>query len=92
MCPLCVHPPFLGRGAGVIGVVQDWFGPSTPWGRILGEDGVVYFVHRSALRGVQALTPGQSVEFVEAVTVRGPRAESVRLIVPVPVHAVDKEG
>jgi CspA family cold shock protein len=48
------------------------------FGKITGDDGRVYFVHRDDLTDVLALTPGQRVTFEPIETDKGPRAANVR--------------
>jgi cold shock CspA family protein len=67
------------------GIVKDWF-PERGYGWLLAGGGRV-FVHRNALGGVQDLAIGDVVEFVVTETVRGPRAESVRVLEPAAVQA-----
>jgi len=52
------------------------------FGFITGEDGVEYFFHFSAVRGVmfRQLRAGQRVEFTGEHSPKGPRAGDVRLI------------
>jgi len=49
------------------------------FGFINGENGELFF-HHSSLEGVsiEALSPGQTVEYEEAHSPKGPRAEKVR--------------
>jgi len=49
------------------------------FGFIRGENGTEYFFHRSAMQGTkfEDLQRGSEVEFTEAESDRGPRAEEV---------------
>jgi cold shock CspA family protein len=68
------------------------------FGYIIGEDGLRYFFHRSALQGTdwEEIAPGQAVEFGIATEAPGdqpyenPRAINVRLA-PEEIPAVDHE-
>lgn len=58
-----------------------WFDTEKGFGFLSRDDGGDVFVHTSALpEGVEALTPGQRVEFGVAAGKRGEQALSVRLL------------
>jgi cold shock CspA family protein len=67
------------------GRVYYW-SPDRGYGKILGDDDVLYFVHVSALIGVQELRLNEGVEFDAADAPRGPRAIRVR-VREVAIHA-----
>ena len=66
------------RGLGVHGGRVHHWDPRGLFGKITGDDRVVYFVHRDDLVDVLALAFGQRVEFSPLETPRGPRAIEVR--------------
>jgi CspA family cold shock protein len=52
------------------------------FGFIMGQDGLQYFMHRSAIRGgeiFEQLREGQLVAFDPTTSDKGPRAENVRV-------------
>lgn len=59
-----------------------WFNESKGYGFIARDDGVDVFVHYSAIEGegFRTLRQGQRVEFDVADSIKGPRAEKVRII------------
>ena len=63
----------------ISGTVARWIGDKG-FGFIQGEDGLQYFVHRSAVRSGQDLHVGEMVTFVQSTSEKGPRAEAVEAI------------
>lgn len=60
-----------------------WYDADKGFGFLVRDDGGEVFVHSSALpKGVEALRPGQRVEFGVAESRRGQQALSIRLIEP----------
>jgi len=68
------------------GVVHYW-SSDRAYGKLIGVDDVVYFVHASELTGVRELTVRQQVEFDATYPPRGPRAIRVRVLSPAPAKS-----
>lgn len=70
-----------------------WYDADKGFGFLTRDDGGEVFVHSSALpKGVEALRPGQRVEFGVAESRRGQQALSVRLIEQPPTLARSLRG
>ena len=55
-----------------------WFNRMKGYGFVEGEDGKDYFVHSTALDGVDSLDEGQKVTFAPEEGERGPQAKNVK--------------
>jgi len=57
-----------------------WFNDAKGFGFITGENGTDYFVHHNDVlgEGFKTLTEGESVEFEEGTSDKGPRASNVK--------------
>ncbi len=55
-----------------------WFNRMKGYGFVEGEDGKDYFVHSTALDGVDSLDEGQKVTFDPEEGERGPQAKNVK--------------
>ena len=55
-----------------------WFNRMKGYGFVEGEDGKDYFVHGTALDGVESLDEGQKVSFDPEEGERGPQAKNVK--------------